>query len=133
MRMILVMAAGVALAGCTKPAPLGPQPTEALGQQLSAAQIRQEIVGNTGTGHRTSTNSTYSLYVAPDGTLTEKLPTRTENGRWRITDDGLFCMQWPIDMNGQEVCQTVHKAGVTTQFASPSSVEELIFQAGNKL
>src|SRR6185312_459484 len=92
MRFLQLMAVGIALVGCEKPAPLGPQPTQRLGEQLNAAQIRQEMVGNTGTGHRTSTNSVYSMYVAPDGTLIEKLPTRTETGRWRITDDGHFCM-----------------------------------------
>jgi hypothetical protein len=133
MRIVAAIVAGVALAGCSPPAPLGPQPTQALGVQLMAPQIRNEIVGNTGTGTRTSTNTTYSMYVAPDGTAIAKLPTRTETGRWRITDDGLFCMQWPIDFNGQEVCQTVHKAGITVQLASRESLEELVFQAGNKL
>lgn len=133
MRTILLVAVAVALVGCEKPAPLGPQPTQRLGETLNATQIRQEIVGNTGTGTRTGTNSVYSMYVEPDGTLVEKLPTRTERGRWRITDDGHFCMHWPVDMGGREVCQTVHKAGVTVQLASPESLEELVFQAGDKL
>ncbi len=133
MRIVAVIVAGLALAACSKPAPLGPQPTQRLGDRLTAAQIEDEIVGNTGTGTRTSTSATYSMYVAPDGTLIEKLPTRTETGHWRITNDGHFCMQWPTDFNGHEICQTVHQAGITIQLASPESLEELVFQAGNKL
>ncbi len=133
MRMVLPILAAAVLASCEAPAPLGPQPTENVGVRLTSDQIRSEIVGNTGAGTRTSTRATISLYVAPDGTLLEQLPTRTETGKWRITDDGFFCQQFPIDLDGKEICFSVHKAGITIEFHSPQVLERLVFQAGKKI
>ena len=132
-RLLALTVAGLALAGCTRPAPLGPQPTSQLGPQLSAPQIAAEIVGNTGSGTRTATNATYSMYVAPDGTLQSKVFSRTDSGTWRITGDGLFCVRWQVDFDGQEVCQDVHKAGVAIQLHSPAMLQELTFLPGNRL
>jgi hypothetical protein len=133
MRMVLPILAAAALASCAPPAPLGPQPTENVGVRLTSDQIRSEVVGNTGSGTRTSTRATISLYVAPDGSLIEVLPTRTETGRWRISDDGFFCQQYPIDFDGKEICFSVHKAGITIEFHSMEVLERLVFQAGKKI
>jgi hypothetical protein len=131
-----IVAAGVLLAACAiqKPAPLGPQPIAAdLGPSLSAAEVRDEVVGNTGSGTRTGTTSKWSMYVAPDGRLASSSLQPPDTGRWRITDDGQFCATWQVTWDGREVCQRVHKQGIVMQFASPTSVEEMTFLPGNKL
>jgi hypothetical protein len=129
----ILLLGGLALAACTPPAPLGPQPTYQLGPQLNGPQIAAEIVGNTGTGPRTATNAPYSMYVAPDGTLVSRIYQRTDTGTWRITPDGLFCTTWRVDFDGREVCHDVHKAGVVVQLHSPTALEELTFVPGNHL
>ena len=134
MRILTVLAASLLLVACAKPAPLGPQPLgTTLGPQLDAQQIRGEIVGNTGTGTRTGTNTKWSLYVAPDGTLAMTSAQPNDTGTYKITDDGHFCMTFKVAFDAQEVCQTVHKAGTALQFVSPRSVAELTFVPGNKL
>jgi hypothetical protein len=135
MRLISTVIIGIALTACaSKPPPLGPQPTSAaLGPALTAPEIRNEIVGNTGIGTRTGTASTWRMYVAPDGTLASSSLQPPDRGTWHITDDGLFCMQWQRSWDGQPVCQSVHKAGIAVQFASARSVEEMTFVPGSKL
>lgn len=133
MRTLTLAAAGVVLAGCAPPAPLGPQPTSQLGPRLAAPEIAREIVGNTGTGQRTATNAPYSMYVAPDGSLASKVYTRTDSGTWRITGDGFFCTTWRVDFDGREVCHDVHKVGNTIELHSPTALEELVFAPGNRL
>lgn len=133
MRVPVMIVAALAMASCTPPAPLGPQPTFQLGPRLSAPQIAAEIVGNTGTGPRTATNAPYSMYVGPDGSLASKVYGRTDSGTWRITGDGFFCTTWRVDFDGKEVCHDVHKAGVVIQLHSPTALEELTFVPGNRL
>lgn len=128
-----VVVAGLAAASCAPPAPLGPQPTAALGPRLSAPQIAAEMVGNTGTGVRTATNAPYSMYVAPDGTLASRIYNRTDSGTWRITGDDFFCTTWRADFDGKEVCHDVHKAGVAIELHSPTALEQLTFVPGNHL
>src|SRR5260370_39090912 len=91
MRTLTLPIAGLAIASCTPPAPLGPQPTWQLGPRLAVLEIASEMVGNTGTGQRTATNAPYSMYVAPDGTLASKDYTRSDSGSSRISGDELFC------------------------------------------
>lgn len=135
MKKLSLALASIALAGCAiqKPAPLGPQPTAQLGPQLSADQIRGAVVGNTGTGPRTSTNAIYTMYIAPDGTLASRIAGRADTGTWRITDDGLFCVTWRHDYNGRELCQDAHKTGTAVALHSPISLQELTFEPGNRL
>jgi hypothetical protein len=125
--------AGLAVASCAPPAPLGPQPTAELGPRLSTPQIAAEIVGNTGTGSRTATNAPYRMYVGPDGSLASKIYGRSDSGTWRLTNDGLFCTTWRVDFDGKEVCHDVHKAGVVIQIHSPTALEELTFVPGDHL
>jgi len=133
MKPCIPLIAGLALVGCTPPAPLGPQPTFQLGPRLSAPQIADEMVGNTGTGPRTATNALYSMYVARDGTLAARIYSRTDTGTWRITGDGFFCTTLQVDFDGKEVCHDVHKSGVAIQLHSPTALEELTFVPGNRL
>src|SRR5256885_7121256 len=133
MKMSFLWLAGIALAGCTPPAPLGPQPSFPLGPRLGTPQIAAEMVGNTGTGQRTATNAPYSMYVAPDGALASRIYQRTDSGTWRITGDGFFCTTWRVDFDGKEVCHDVHKVGNVIQLHSPTAVEELTFAPGNRL
>jgi hypothetical protein len=133
MRAIPWILGAVVLAGCAKPAPLGPQPSAFLGPQLSAPDIRDVMVGNTGRGQRTGTNSQFEMYVAPDGTLVSKSLVGVETGSWRISDDGRFCSTAALAVPSGEVCQTVHKAGIGVQLASPTSVEEMVFVPGKAI
>jgi hypothetical protein len=133
--MLPFVVVGLALAACSKPAPLGPQPLDVtLGPTLNSGQIRSEMVGNTGKGTRTGTTSIWNMYVAPDGTLIGKSPLLSDTGAWRISDDGKFCMTWKVDFHGQETCQSVHRGGSNgLQLASPDTVEELVFTPGNTM
>jgi hypothetical protein len=133
MKMGILLLAGLALTACAPPAPLGPQPTFQLGPRLGPPQIAAEMVGNTGTGPRTATNALYSMYVAPDGTLTSRIYQRSDTGTWRITGDGFFCTTWQVDFDGKEVCHDVHKVGAVIQLHSPTALEELTFVPGNRL
>jgi hypothetical protein len=131
MRMLPIVVVGLALAGCAKPAPLGPQPLDVtLGPTMNPGQIRSEMVGNTGTGTRTGTTSYWTMSVAADGTLAGKSVLLADTGTWRISDDGKFCMTWKIDFGGREICQSVHRGGTAIQLASPDSVEEMTFKPG---
>jgi hypothetical protein len=133
MRLLPVACATLALTACAieKPAPLGPQPVGAkLGPALTSSQIRDELVGNTGTGSRTGTTSRWSMYVGTDGTLVSKSLQPSDSGTWRISDDGKFCMTWKVEFQGEETCQSVHKGGAAVQLASPKSLEELTFLPG---
>src|ERR1700730_6612508 len=117
MKMRIFLLAGLGLTACAPPAPLAPHPTFQLGPRLGPPQIAAEMVGNTGTGPSTATNELYSMYVAPDGTLTSRIYQRSDTGTWRITGDGFFCTTWQVDFDGKEVCHDVHKVGAGTQLA----------------
>jgi hypothetical protein len=133
--MLPIVVVGLALAACSPPAPLGPQPLSVtLGPALNADQIKSEMVGNTGSGTRTGTTAVWKMYVAPDGSLSGKSPLLTDTGTWRISQDGKFCMTWKVDFHGQEVCQSVHRGGTNgIQLASPDSVEDMVFTPGNSV
>jgi hypothetical protein len=112
------------------PAPLGPQPTEIpAGPRLTAEEIRSTMVGKTWGGARTGTLLTdWKMYVAPDGTAVQ---SGGETGRWNISQDGQFCMQWPIDEHRQLICQTVYREGNGVVLQSPTSEEMLTMEEGN--
>jgi hypothetical protein len=133
MKTQLAILAGLALASCAPPAPLGPQPTYLLGPRLTAPQIAAEMIGNTGTGPRTATNAQYTMYVAPDGTLASKIYSRSDSGTWRITTDGFFCTTWRVDFDGREVCHDVHKVGAVVQLHSATALENLTFVPGKQI
>lgn len=134
MKKSLGLLAGLALAACTgAPAPLGPQPTDPLGARLSAPELQTMVVGNTGSGPRTGTLSTWSIYVSPDGRLMGKSPTLTDTGTWQITPDGQFCMTWKVDFDGAPVCATAHRTGNAVQLAAPNARATMTFTPGNRL
>ena len=112
------------------PAPLGPQPTQMpAGPSLTAEEIRSTMVGKTWAGARTGTHLTdWKMYVAPDGTAVQ---SGGETGRWNISQDGQFCMQWPFDEHGQLICQTVYREGIGVVLQSPTSEEMLTMEEGN--
>jgi hypothetical protein len=134
MRIASLIATGLVIAACSAPPPLGPQPMNAtLGPAMTAQEVRGEIVGNTGTGKRTGTNSNFTMYVNPDGTLEVSSPQPIDKGTWRITDDGLFCTKLPATYALEETCQSVHKAGAAVQLHSAHSLEEMTFLPGKKI
>lgn len=108
------------LAGCATPPAAPPS-----GTQLSAAEIRSTLVGNT--GHGSSSKGDFVIYVAPDGTQRVKTPNIADTGRWRLTDDGHWCSRWQrIRLNAEE-CSTVFRDGDTIRFVrSDGSVASTI-------
>jgi hypothetical protein len=105
----------------------------ALGPQLGADQVRSEIVGNTGSGTRTGTQTLWQMYVDPNGSLTVAGAQPTATGSWHIADDGQFCAKAPGLWDGQDLCQTVHKTGNTIQFHAPKFLAEMVFVPGKKI
>ncbi len=134
MRMIPLAVVALSLTACVRPDPLGPQPTaQHTGPQLSADQIRSEMVGNTGRGDRTGTTTNFSMYVVPDGRLVTQTIGERRLGRWRISPNDEFCTIGADATEPGEVCQIVRKEGDGVALVSPRSVEQLVFAPGDKL
>ncbi len=123
----------VALAACDPPAPLGPAIVVPAEPGLSPAEISKEIVGNTGTGPMSGTAAIYSIYIAPDGTALAKLPTGIDQGRWRISDDGAWCVRWERFRGGQEYCQRIYKRGEFYRFVNQTLLEDLRLTPGKTI
>ena len=113
------------LAACNPPAPLTPDIVVPAEPGLSPAEISREIVGNTGMGQMSGTQAVYSMYLAPDGTALAKLPTGMDTGRWRIADDGTWCVRWEKFRGGQEYCQRIYKRGDVYRFVNSGLMEDL--------
>ncbi len=131
-----IIALALGLSACAaeqQPAPLGPQPLQAVGAPLSPAQIQSEIVGRTGVGTRTGTRAVWSVYVSPDGRFSAKTPATTDTGTWRIAPDGRFCVTMKVEDRGREDCYTVSRVGATIQLADADTVQNLVFTPGNQL
>lgn len=134
MRSLFAFLAVLMVAACAdKPAPLGPPIVVPAGPGLSAAQIREALVGNTGTGAMSGSSITYTMYLAPDGTAQAKLPTGIDDGKWRITDTGQICLVWRVFRNGQEFCQAVYKEADFYKLVNNNSVEILSFVPGKRI
>jgi len=114
-RLLAVSALATGLAGCASP------PT---GKQLSAAEIRSTLVGNTEYGV-TSSGVAFTTYAASDGTA--KLSAGSfadrgtwrivdDRGTWRITDDGHWCSKWQHLRGGAEACSSVVQDGDKIEF-----------------
>jgi len=57
-----------------------------------------------------------------------KSGSMTYNGKWRITDDGHFCMRWQNLQNNVERCETVVQDGDAIRFVLPDgSVASTVF------
>lgn len=134
-RSVLACVAVGALAACTAaeqpPAPLGPAVENDQTQPaLSADQIKSLVVGNTGTGPISGSHITFKMYVAPDGTALADLPTGVENGAWRLTADGQWCVKWDHYRAAQEYCQRVYPDGGKYKFVDGTSEEIFTFEPG---
>jgi hypothetical protein len=123
---------GVAACAGPPPAPLGPPIVIPSGPGLSAAEVREVIAGNTGTGIMSGSQAEYSMYVAPDGTAQAKLPTGIDQGAWTLTADGQWCARWQRFRSGEEYCQKVYKQGEIYKFVNSNSVELLVFAPGKR-
>ena len=123
------------LAACASepPAPLGPAVVVPSGPGLSASEIRNQLVGNTGTGPMSGSLANFSVYLAPDGSAIAKLPSGVDQGRWRVSQDDQLCMVWERYRNGQEFCQRVYRDGDVYRLVNNNSVEVLRFQAGKTI
>jgi hypothetical protein len=131
MKQLFACVPALALAACVvQPAPLGPPIVSSAGPGLTTPAIRDAMVGSTGTGTMSGSNIEYSMYVAPDGTAQSRLPTGIDEGNWRLTDDGQWCVRWQRFRGGEEYCQRVYKEGNVYKFINSNSVELLSFSAG---
>lgn len=134
MKALPVLLAAGALAACTTdPAPLGPPPTSPMGVPLSSFQTRDELVNKTLSGTRTGTMTNWTFYVAPDGSLATRAATGIESGRWRILDNGQFCMTWQVDFGGQETCVVASRMGQIVQLSAPTFRAELQVLPGRQI
>jgi hypothetical protein len=120
-------------AGPGQPAPLGPPVAMPSGAGLSADQIRQQLVGNTGTGPISGSIAMMSMYLGADGAALAKLPTGLDQGRWRISNDNLLCTTWTNYRQGQEYCQRVYRDGDVYKLVNSTSIEEFRFVAGKTI
>jgi len=88
--------AAVCLAAAAPPAlcaETGPLPGE---------RIRELIVGNTLTGPYYG--SPYDFSYTADGNIYGSTGNGTDNGRWRIRDDDVYCHEWSTLFDGTERC-----------------------------
>ena len=133
MRALLYSGMVLALAACTAPAPLGPPASPALGPALTSAEIRDAVVGQTGTGSITGSTITFAMYLAPDGAALARRPTGIERGQWRLTNDGELCLRWQTYRQGEEYCQNAYREGRMLRFQDTKSAQLLAFEPGNQL
>jgi hypothetical protein len=131
--LLLLAACGGTTAPPAQPAPLGPPIAVPTGPGLSADQIRQQLVGNTGTGPISGSIAMMTVYLGPDGNALAKLPTGLEQGRWRITTDNMLCTTWTNYRQGQEYCQRVYRDGEVYQLVNNNSIELFRFVAGKTI
>jgi hypothetical protein len=132
----LATASICAVAACaqTQPAPLGPPVANNLtAPALTAAQVRDLVIGKTGTGPMSGSHVMFTMYVAPDGTAEADLPTGLDPGTWHITDDGQWCVKWQTYLDGQESCQHVYPHGRSYKFVNATAEELLTFTPGRHL
>lgn len=131
---LLAGAAMLALAACAqKPAPLGPDVIVPAQAGLSAAQIQQLVVGNTGSGPMSGSQVRYIIYTSADGNAELRLPTGIEAGKWRILSDGQFCTKWTNFHDAEEYCQRVYPEGTGYKFVDRSMSSTLTFVPGRAL
>jgi hypothetical protein len=130
--LLLLAACGETTAG-GQPAPLGPPIAMPSGPGLTADQIRQQLVGNTGTGPISGSIAKMSMYLGADGAALAKLPTGLEQGKWRITNDNLLCTSWAKYREGQEYCQRVYRDGEGYKLINNNSIEVFTFVAGKTI
>lgn len=72
--------------------------------KLSAAQVKELMVGSTITGFNEVFKMDYTVYFSPDSKVTLVTPKGKRTGAWRIAEDGHFCTLFPTE---QEVCTHV--------------------------
>lgn len=101
--------------------------------RLLLAEVRDAVVGKTGTGSITGSTIQFAMYVAPDGTLQSRLPAGPDRGQWRMTDDGQLCLRWQTYRAGQEYCHRAYREGAALRLQGDGSAEVLTFQPGNRL
>ena len=133
MKKLIFCGAVLALTACGAPAPLGPRVVSAPGPSLSSSEIRNAVVGKTGSGSITGSTITFAMYIAPDGTALSRLPAGPDRGQWRLTDDGQLCLRWQTYRAGEEYCHRAYREGALLRLQGENSAELLSFQNGNHL
>ena len=93
-------------------------------RELSGAEVRKTFIGNT-----MDSDNAY-LYFAPDGVLLgqAKASGATDEGKYRINDDGVWCREWSRWRGGSEECQRVKKLGDTYGSVRLNGTVKLLFK-----
>ena len=131
-----LIAAGslAALAGCAQPAPLGPTIVDNQAQTpLTAAQVRDLVVGHTASGEVSGSTIVFKMYVEPDGTAMANLPSGMDHGRWWLTKDDQLCFHWHVYRGGRDYCERAYRVGDKYKFVSPTTEGIFTFAEGNQL
>ena len=102
----LKLTAALAVA-CFAVLPLIPAPSLASAQELTADNIRSEIVGRTLVGRRMG--MTMRMAVNADGTLQVRSPMMNGSGTWRLEGNQL-CMDIPNRPGRADPCQSFTRA-----------------------
>lgn len=130
MKHLASLGAILLLAACGRPEPLGPSVVTPAEPGISASEIRELVVGRTGTGPMTGSQAQYMVYLAPDGSAQLKLPTGVQRGRWQVSDTGELCVQWEYFRDGESYCQRVYRSGDRYMLVGEQSAELLDFRPG---
>ncbi len=88
--------------------------------QLTAAEVRSVLVGNTAETYGQYGAKTYINRYKPDGTVEFRSPMGNDTGTYKITDDGQLCTSYPDRRNGAQVCLTIYQTG-PNEYESHSS------------
>lgn len=78
-------------------------------EQLTVDQLKALIPGNSVTGFADALGKDYTAYYSPDGKLVQVLEGKMKRqGKWKITDEGKFCTQFPTE---KEKCTFINAVG----------------------
>ena len=107
-----VLSLSLLLSGCGK---FEQRLPEAGYRLLTSNEIRTALAGNTvyGTFYGASGHDTGAAFFAADG----QARSRSNQGKWKVTDDNLFCDQWSNFEEGSD-CDRVYLRGTDIVFVN---------------
>jgi hypothetical protein len=121
------------------PCPAGSEETPPPARQpLMANKLRTELPGHTLYSDPMHTfpmlGGHIILFVATDGVLYGTFKAEPDHstehdvGRWHITSDGQFCLQWHVWDGQRERCFAVYREGETFEFSSKDRFGKLVYR-----
>ena len=80
--------------------------------QMTAAEVMETMSGNTAVAPRRAGEGYYYLYRGDGGYQAMKSDNGfSDQGKWRVTDDGQVCSTWRKMRDGEERCVTLFSLG----------------------